>query len=66
MKKITNLGRTGKRAGVIAQISDGYLLTPGDDESPILNGKPISKEGSRLKNGDLIEVAGTRLQFYLK
>jgi hypothetical protein len=66
MKKITNLGRTGKRAGTIAEIGDGYLLTPGDDESPILNGKPISKEGSRLKNGDLIEVAGTRLQFYLK
>jgi len=32
----------------------------------MLNGKPIPKEGSRLKNGDLIEVAGTRLQFYLK
>jgi len=66
MKKITNLGRTGKRAGTIAQIGDGYLLTPGDDEAPSLNGKPIPKEGSRLKNGDLIEVSGTRLQFYLK
>ncbi len=66
MKKITNLGRTGKRAGTIAQIGDGYLLTPGDDEHPMLNGKPIPKAGSRLKNGDLIEVAGTRLQFYLK
>ena len=66
MKKITNLGRTGKRAGTIAQIGDGYLLTPGDDEIPMLNGKPIPKEGSRLKNGDLIEISGTRLQFYLK
>jgi len=66
MKKTNNLGRTGKRAGIITQISDGYLLTPGDDEHPMLNGKPISKEGSRLKNGDMIEVAGTRLQFYLK
>ncbi|MDO8597198.1 MAG: FHA domain-containing protein [Sulfuricaulis sp.] len=66
MKKITNLGRTGKRAGTIAQIGDGYLLTPGDDENPMLNGKPIPKEGSRLKNGDLIEISGTRLQFYLK
>jgi pSer/pThr/pTyr-binding forkhead associated (FHA) protein len=66
MKKITNLGRTGKRAGTIALIGDGYLLTPGDDEYPMLNGKPIPKEGSKLKNGDLIEVSGTRLQFYLK
>jgi hypothetical protein len=66
MKKITNLGRTGKRAGTISQIGDNYLLTPGDDEHPMLNGKPIPKEGLRLKNGDLIEVSGTRLQFYLK
>ena len=66
VKKITNLGHTGKRAGTIAQIGDGYLLTPGDDEHPMLNGKPIPKQGSRLKNGDLIEISGTRLQFYLK
>ncbi|MBI3574448.1 MAG: hypothetical protein HY083_02140, partial [Gammaproteobacteria bacterium] len=65
-KKVTNLGRAGKRAGAIAEIGDGYLLTPGEDENPKLNGKPIPKEGSRLKNGDMIEVAGTRLQFYLK
>lgn len=65
-KKVTNLGRAGKRAGAIAEIGDGYLLAPGEDESPKLNGKPVPKEGARLKNGDMIEVAGTRLQFYLK
>jgi predicted component of type VI protein secretion system len=65
-KKITNLGRAGKRAGTITLAGDGYLLTPGEDEIPKLNGKPIPKEGMKLKNGDMIDVGGTRLQFYLK
>ncbi|HYA38654.1 MAG TPA: FHA domain-containing protein [Candidatus Methylomirabilis sp.] len=65
-KKLTNLGKTGKRAGTISQVDDGYLLVPGEDEIPKLNGRPISKDGAKLKNGDIIEVAGTRLQFYLK
>ncbi|MEW6332238.1 MAG: FHA domain-containing protein [Pseudomonadota bacterium] len=65
-KKITNLGSGGKRAGAITQTGDGFLLAPGVDETPKLNGRPIPHEGSKLKNGDVIEVAGTRLQFYLK
>lgn len=65
-KKITNLGSAGKRAGAITQTTDGFVLAPGADEVPKLNGRPIPSEGSRLKNGDVIEVAGTRLQFYLK
>jgi pSer/pThr/pTyr-binding forkhead associated (FHA) protein len=65
-KKITNLGSAGKRAGAITQTNDGFMLAPGADETPKLNGRPIPHEGSKLKNGDVIEVAGTRLQFYLK
>ncbi|MDH3310867.1 MAG: FHA domain-containing protein [Gammaproteobacteria bacterium] len=66
IKKVTNLGSGGKRAGAITQILDGFILTPGQDESPKLNGRPITTEGTKLKNGDVIEIAGTRLQFYLK
>lgn len=65
-KKITNLGNAGKRAGAITQTTEGFTLAPGEDEVPKLNGRPISAQGSLLKNGDVIEVAGTRLQFYLK
>jgi hypothetical protein len=65
-KKVTNLGRTGKRAGSITQIADSYTLTPGEDETPKLNGRQIPRDGAKLKNGDVIEVGGTRLQFYLK
>jgi pSer/pThr/pTyr-binding forkhead associated (FHA) protein len=66
-KRITNLGRTGKRSGTITRTDNGYVLAAGDDmELPKLNGRVISTKGASLKDGDVIEVAGTRLQFQLK
>ncbi|MFQ5756643.1 MAG: FHA domain-containing protein [Acidiferrobacterales bacterium] len=66
-KRITNLGRTGKRSGTITRTDNGYVLAAGDDmELPKLNGRVISAKGATLKDGDVIEVAGTRLQFQLK
>lgn len=67
-KSITSLGKTGKKAGSIQQTDKGYLLTPseGSNENPVLNGRQVSAEGSLLKNGDVIEVSGTRIQFALK
>lgn len=66
-KAITNLGKTGRPAGIISRTSDGYLLRPADEgDKPKLNGRTVEMDGSRLRNGDIIEVAGTRLQFYLK
>ncbi len=66
-KTVTYLGKTGKRAGAITRKSDGYILTVGDSENkPKLNGRPVADAGTKLKNGDIIEVAGTRMQFYLK
>ena len=64
-KRITNLGSAGKRSGIITRNDDGFVLDAGADESPKLNGRPIPKGGAKLKNGDVVEVAGTRLQFQL-
>ena len=68
VKTITNLGKTGKVAGTIKRESDGYTLGPSNAiDPPKLNGRPLREnEQVPLKNGDIIEVAGTRLQFYLK
>jgi pSer/pThr/pTyr-binding forkhead associated (FHA) protein len=65
-KAVTNLGKIGKRAGTITRNAGGYLLAAGDDEAPKLNGRPVPPQGALLKNGDIIEVAGTRLQFYFR
>ncbi len=66
-RTITNLGKTGKRSGTITRTGENYTLAPGEDgEPPKLNGRPIASTGAKLKNGDIIEITGTRLQFYLK
>lgn len=64
-KRITNLGSAGKRSGIISRTDDGFVLDAGADETPKLNGRLIPKGGTKLKNGDVIEVAGTRLQFQM-
>jgi pSer/pThr/pTyr-binding forkhead associated (FHA) protein len=65
---VTNLGRTGKRAGIISRTGNGrYILLPGDNnEAPRLNGVKVGASGEELKNGDVIEAANSRMQFYLK
>jgi pSer/pThr/pTyr-binding forkhead associated (FHA) protein len=66
-KSVTNLGKAGNRSGSINRVEDGYLLKAevGNDK-PKLNGRHVPDAGIKLKNGDIIEVVGTRLQFYLK
>ena len=65
---VTNLGRAGKRAGIISRTGNGrYILLPGDNnEAPRLNGVKVIGSGEELKNGDIIELADSRMQFYLK
>lgn len=67
-KSITNLGKTGKVSGSIHRAPEGYkLVSGGKSDAPKLNGRALRmSEEAILKNGDIIEVTGTRLQFYLK
>lgn len=65
-KRVTNLGTGGKRSGSITRSEEGFVLGVGEDGTvPKVNGRPIPGEGIKLKNGDVIEVGGTRLQFQL-
>jgi hypothetical protein len=61
---VTNLGR----AGTIARQGEAYLLAPTEEgeETPKLDGRQVMPDGMLLKSGDIIEVAGTRLQFYFE
>ena len=64
---VTNLGRAGRRAGVISRTGHRYVLMPGDaGQVPRLNGVKVGNSGEELKNGDMIEIADARMQFYLK
>ncbi len=68
VKAVTNLGKAGKRAGVINRNPDGsYILQDGGAEvKPKLNGASVDADGKELRNGDIIEISGSRMQFYLK
>lgn len=67
-KSVTNLGRAGKVAGVINRALTGaYTLVPGKDGQTLrLNGVTVGARGAELHNGDVIEMAGARMQFYFK
>lgn len=66
-KTVTNLGKTGRPGGIITRTADGYVLrAAANGDKPKLNGRTVTGDGMKLRNGDVIEVAGTRLQFYVK
>ncbi|MBI3900224.1 MAG: FHA domain-containing protein [Gammaproteobacteria bacterium] len=66
-KAVTNLGKTGKHSGTVTRTVDGYVLqASGESDKPKLNGQAVPAAGVKLRNGDVIEITGARLQFYLK
>lgn len=67
-KPYTTLGSPGIQVAVIAKRGSNFFLMPmsgvGEkDNPPRLNNQPIGAQSQALKNGDVIEVAGTKLQF---
>lgn len=67
-KPYTTLGAPGVQVAVIARRGTSYYLMPmggvGDRSNPPrLNDEPLGTESKPLKEGDVIEVAGSKLQF---
>jgi ribosome-associated protein YbcJ (S4-like RNA binding protein) len=68
VKPYTTLGSPGVQVAVVARRGREYFLMPmsgtGDrGNPPKLNGQSIGANSQKLKEGDTIEVAGTKLQF---
>lgn len=67
-KPYTTLGSPGVQVAVIAKRGNNFFLMPmsgvGEKNNPPrLNNKPVGAQSTPLKSGDVIEVAGTKLQF---
>jgi pSer/pThr/pTyr-binding forkhead associated (FHA) protein len=67
-KPYTTLGSPGVQVAVIAKRGNNFFLMPmsgvGEKNNPPrLNNQPIGAQSKALKSGDVIEVAGTKLQF---
>lgn len=63
-KTLTTLGKPGIQMALITRRARGYFLThiEGPD-FPLLNGGPIGPHSRALNDRDIIELAGTKLEF---
>ena len=67
-KALITLGKPGTQVAVISRRPQGYFLThiesDGDGKRyPTVNGEPIGPKAYQVKDGDLIELAGIKMEF---
>jgi len=63
-KDQTSIGRAGVQVALISQTGDTFRLTSIEGATaPLVNGKPVIGPGVGLSPGDVIDIAGSRLEF---
>jgi hypothetical protein len=66
-KPLTTLGKPGVQVAVIAKRPQGYFITHVEGASfPVVNGKQLDAQAHALNDHDVIELAGVKMEFYLK
>ena len=64
VKVVTTIGKPGVAVAAITKRSLGFVVTHAEGTQPLsLNGAAIGAEPVALKDGDLLELAGTQMQF---
>jgi pSer/pThr/pTyr-binding forkhead associated (FHA) protein len=63
-KVVTTVGKPGVQVASITKRPGGYVFAHVEGAlRPTVNGHPLTGETVQLKNGDVIELAGTQMQF---
>ncbi|GCL65139.1 FHA domain-containing protein [Pseudaquabacterium pictum] len=63
-KVVTTVGKPGVQVASITKRPNGYVLAHVEGaQRPSINGVPLVTDTAPLSNGDLIELAGTQMQF---
>lgn len=63
-KVVTTVGKPGVAVAAITRRQHGFVVAHVEGaDNPVLNGTPIGDQPVTLKSGDLIELAGTQMQF---
>ena len=66
-KPLTTLGKPGVQVAVIAKRPQGYFITHVEGASfPVVNGKHLDAQAHALGDHDVIELAGVKMEFFLK
>ena len=66
-KALTTLGRPGVQVAVITRRPQGYFITHVEGSSfPVINGKALGLDATALTNHDIIELSGTKMEFFYR
>jgi|SRR5690349_613835 len=66
-KPLTTLGKPGVQVAVLTRRPQGYFITHVEgDKRPAVNGQEIGAAPHSLKDHDVIELAGVKMEFFLK
>jgi pSer/pThr/pTyr-binding forkhead associated (FHA) protein len=66
-KPLTTLGKPGVQVAVITRRPQGFFITHVEGASfPVVNGKPLDAQAHALNDHDVIELAGIKMEFFLK
>lgn len=64
VKVVTTIGKPGVAVAAITKRPHGFVVAHVEGSNkPMLNGSPIGAEPVTLKDGDVLELAGTQMQF---
>ncbi len=67
LKPLTTLGKPGVQVAVIAKRPHGYFITHVEGANfPVVNGKALHAQAHQLNDHDIIELAGVKMEFFLK
>jgi pSer/pThr/pTyr-binding forkhead associated (FHA) protein len=63
-KVVTTVGKPGVQVASITRRPSGYVFAHVEGSArPVVNGQPLAGESVPLRHGDVIELAGTQMQF---
>ena len=66
-KPLTTLGKPGVQVAVITRRPQGFFITHVEGVSfPVVNGKTLDAQAHSLNDHDVIELAGVKMEFFLK
>ncbi|HEX5337727.1 MAG TPA: FHA domain-containing protein [Gallionella sp.] len=67
VKNLTTLGKPGVQVAVLTRRPHGYFITHVEGAThPLVNGKALSDQPLQLSDHDVIELAGVKMEFYIK
>ncbi len=67
VKNLTTLGKPGLQVAVLTRRPNGYFITHVEGQTyPVVNGAQLDEHPHQLKDHDIIELAGIKMEFFFK